>query len=180
MKKGRMLESIRGFKKIYVVFLIGTIFLYATSYSAVSQVGATSIVPVTANIPTLEPTLSYKGTGISYMAFMKQDLNIKGEVIMGITSYKQAANGSSGIVTIKYPKVVQLIAPEASGLTYSVKLEFDVISGEVDKGPGNDREIELLVPLGQETLKSIHYSITGKAPVVGKYEGIANFTLVYN
>lgn len=178
-EKFRILEKIKG-KKIYIIFLIGTIFFYVASYSAVSEVGATSVVPVTANIPILEPSLSYKGTGISYMAFMKQDLNIKGDIIMGVTSYKQAVNGNSGIVTIRYPKTVQLLAPEASGLTYSVKLEFDVISGEVDKGPGSEREIELLVPLGQETLKSIRYSITGKAPVVGKYEGVANFTLVYN
>lgn len=180
MKEWCRILEIPKKSNIYKIFFIGITFLNINAYSAVSHAGATSVVQVAANIPILDPILSYKGTGISSMAFMNQDLNIKGDVIMGITSYKQTPNGNDGVVTIKYPKTVQLVAPEATGLTYSVKLDFGVISGEVDKGPGNDREIELLVPLGQETLKTISYNITGKAPVAGKYEGVANFTLVYN
>lgn len=150
------------------------------AYSAVSNLGASSVVQVTAVIPTLEPVLSYNGTGIKHMVFAGQDINIQGELIMGVTSYRQEANGFDGVVTLKYPKDIQLIAPEASGLTYNVKLEFDVISGETDNGAGGEREIELLVPLGREVLKSIGYTISGNAPVEGKYEGTANFTLEYN
>ncbi len=170
--------SIRKISKIFLIVSLLT--LNMQTFSAVSKVGATSVVPVTAVIPTLEPVLSYKGSGISQMAFAKQDMNIKGEVIMGVTSYKQIANGFDGVVTMKYPKSIQLIAPEASGLSYNVKLEFDVVTGETDKGNGVEREIELLVPLGQEILKSIGYTISGNAPVPGKYEGMADFTLEYN
>lgn len=173
--------EVESIKKIFKMFLIiSALLLNEKTYSAVSKLGATSVVPVTAVIPTLEPVLSYKGSGISHMAFMKREIDIKDQVIMGITSYKQVANGFDGVVTIKYPKSIQLVAPEAAGLTYSVKLDFNVISGEVDKGNGAEREIELLVPLGQEILKSIDYTISGNAPVPGKYEGMADFTLEYN
>ena len=168
-------------KKISKLILVSSIFtLNAKAYSEVSKLGASSVVPVTAVIPTLEPVLSYKGAGIDHRAFAKQDMNIKGEIIMGITSYKQGASGFDGVVTLKYPREIQLIAPEASGLTYSVKLGFDIINGEIDRGNGGEREIELLIPLGQEILKSIGYVINGNAPVPGKYEGMAYFTLEYN
>lgn len=180
IEKKRIIEKIK-IQKISKFFLVASVFiLNMNTYSAVSKLGATSIVPVTAVIPTLDPVLSYKGSGISHMAFMRQDMDIKGQIVMGITSYKQEANGFDGVVTLKYPKSIQLIAPEASGLTYNVKLDFNTISGEVDRGSGTDREIEILVPLGKETLKSIDYTISGNAPVPGQYEGIADFTLEYN
>ncbi|MGL5656736.1 MAG: hypothetical protein ACRCXY_07875 [Fusobacteriaceae bacterium] len=161
-------------------FMVSAIALNVKAYSAISKLGATAIVPVVATIPILEPTLSYKGSGISHMAFMKRDININGEIIMGITSYKQVDNGFDGVVTIKYPKSINLVASEAIGLIYGVKLDFSVIGGETDKGSGPERQIDLLVPLGQEILKSINYTISGNAPVPGKYEGMAEFTLEYN
>lgn len=158
-------------------FIVSAIALNIKTYSAISKLGAKTVVPVTAIIPTLEPSLSYKGSEISHMAFMQQDINIKGEAIMGITSYKQVANGFDGIVTIKYPKSVNLNTTGAEGF---IKLEFSTITGEIDKGSGSEREIEILVPLGQEILKSVNYTISGNAPMPGKYVGEANFTLEYN
>ena len=163
-----------------VLLLLTSFMLRSKVYGVTSKLGATSVVPVTAVIPALEPVLSYKGSGISHVAIVKQNLNIKGIVTMGITSYKEAANGFDGVVTIKYPKSIQLLAPEAAGYTYNLGLSFEVISGEIDKGIGKEIEIELLVPLGMEVLKNIGYTITGIAPVAGKYEGVASFTLEYN
>lgn len=180
IRKKKFLTIFHIRKSHIIFFIVSTIVLNIKTYSAISKLGAKSVVQVTATIPTLPPTLSYKGSGISHMAFMKRDININGEVIMGITSYKQVANGFDGVVTIKYPKSINLEAPEAAKLVYSVKLDFSTIAGEIDKGSGPERNIDLLVPLGQEILKSINYTISGNAPVPGKYEGEANFTLEYN